>query len=319
MEWYDIVLIVLLTFIVVSIISNVFIGYGASKRIFNKVEIKNIYKLSNKSLYYKYQPKLIQGIEWYNTIQKKEIYIINNRNIKLFGKLTKQNTKEKPNGIIFFHGWNDSGENEISCFGIPLLYKEGYDILIVDEEAHGKSEGDKSTIGLLEHKDVLLWVDKVNEIYNNNCNIILSGLSMGANMVMLSADKPMKNVKAIIENCGFTNLYEELKFLFISKTKISILIIGFVNFFIKLKYKVSLKHFDARKTLENSLYPVLFIHGKKDQIVPYKMVYELYNKCKTEKEILVVDEAVHLVSSIVNEKEFNKLMLNFLNKHLRDS
>lgn len=319
MEWYHILLIVLLSLVALLLLFNIIIGYIGYKNTFKKVKPKNIYTMSSKSKYYPYQQKFIQGIEWYNTIEKEKIYVTNDRGLKLVGKLTKQNRKEKPNIVVFFHGWHDSGENEISCAGIPLLYKEGYDILIVDQVSHGESEGNIITIGVLEQTDVLLWVKKINEIYNNNCNIILSGMSMGANMVMLASNKEMNNVRAIIENCGFTNAYDVLKYASKSKYNISGFTFAFINIFFIIKTKLSLKKFDARKTLNNSLYPVLFIHGKSDPTVPYQMAIDLYNSCTNKKEILIVEEAIHLTSRLTRQDKFDEVMLSFLNKYLKDS
>ncbi len=319
MEWYHILLIILLLLIVLFLLFTIIIGYIAYKNIFIKIKIKNIYTLSTSNKYYPYQREFIQGLEWYNTIEKEKIYITNSRGLKLVGKLTQQNRKEKPNVVIFFHGWNNSGENEIGCAGIPLLYKEGYDILIVDQVAHGESEGNISTMGIFEQTDVLLWVDKINEIYNNNCNIILSGMSMGANMVMLVSNKKMNNVKAIIENCGFTSVYDVLKYASKSKYNINDFTFAFVNIFFMIKTKLSLKKFDARKTLNNSLYPVLFIHGKNDNTVPYQMAIDLYNSCANKKEILIVEEAIHLTSRFNKQDKFDEVMLSFLNKYLKDS
>lgn len=319
MEWYYILLIVLVSLIVLFLLANILLGYVGYKNAFKKIDVRDAYTIPKKSFYYPFKEEFIRGIEWYNTIKKEDIYITNNRNLKLRGRLTKQSIKEKPTVIIFFHGWNSIGDNDINCFGVPLLYKEGYDLLIIDQVAHGKSEGNMSTVGILEQEDVLLWVDKVNEIYNDNCNIVLSGMSMGANMVMLSANKPMKNVKAIIENCGFTNAYDELKYISTSKYKIPGFTFSFVSMMIKLNTGLCLKKFDARHNLKESLYPVLFIHGKIDQTVPYQMAIDLYNSCGKDKEILLVEDAIHLVAGIVDVESFNNITLSFLNKHLKDS
>lgn len=319
MELYEKILIIVVLVVFIFLILNIILGYIGYINAFKKIECRNLYTIPSNSFYFPYQRELIKGLEWYNTVEKEEIYIINNRGLKLFGKLTKQNKLEKPNIIIFFHGWHSSGENDISCFGIPKLYKEGYDFLIVDQVAHGKSEGNITTVGILEQEDVLLWVDKINDIYNNNCNIILSGMSMGANMVMLSSNKHMNNVKAIIENCGFTNTFDELKYISNKKYKIPDFTFWFVYMMAKIKSGLDLKKYDARDSLKESLYPVLFIHGKKDQTVPYKMAIELYNSCSKEKELLLVEDAIHLVSSIVEPTKFNEVIISFLNKYLKDS
>jgi fermentation-respiration switch protein FrsA (DUF1100 family) len=129
----------------------------------------------------------------------------------------------------------------------------------------------------------------------------------------------MNNVKAIIENCGFTSVYDVLKYVSKTKYNINALLFFFINFFFKIKTGLNFKKFDARKTLNNSLYPVLFIHGKSDSTVPYQMAIDLYNSCNNHKEIFLVEEAIHLTSRFIEQDKFDEVMLLFLNKYLKDS
>ena len=40
--------------------------------------------------------------------------------------------------------------------------------------------------------------------------------------------------------------------------------------------------------------PVLFIHGAKDTFVYPKNAHELYQTCRAPKELLIVEDAVHI-------------------------
>jgi hypothetical protein len=49
------------------------------------------------------------------------------------------------------------------------------------------------------------------------------------------------------------------------------------------------------------------------------MVIDLYNSCANKKEILIVEEAIHLTSRFNEQDKFDEVMLSFLNKYLKDS
>ena len=47
------------------------------------------------------------------------------------------------------------------------FYKKGYSILLIDQRAHGKSDGIYSTHGFYERKDMLSWIDYLNDNLSN--------------------------------------------------------------------------------------------------------------------------------------------------------
>ena len=51
-------------------------------------------------------------------------------------------------------------ESLIYCYYFAKPYQDaGYNILVIDPRAHGYSDGKASTVGIKEHKDLLLWTN----------------------------------------------------------------------------------------------------------------------------------------------------------------
>lgn len=75
-----------------------------------------------------------------------------------------------------------------------------------DARGHGRSEGDYIGFGWDERKDYLQWIDRV--IKNDPASeIVLHGVSMGgATVMMTSGEKLPENVKAFIEDCGYSSV-----------------------------------------------------------------------------------------------------------------
>ncbi len=105
-----------------------------------------------------------------------------------------------PNGsgktMIWAHGYTSHAERESAFPG--LFYRSlGFNVLIPYQRAHGPSQGKYITFGGLEHRDMLRWVEKVNEVTPEG-SIVLHGLSMGGSIVLDLANKEMQNVRCIV-------------------------------------------------------------------------------------------------------------------------
>ncbi|WP_431189473.1 hypothetical protein, partial [Escherichia coli] len=61
--------------------------------------------------------------------------------------------------------------------------------------------------------DYVQWINKVLENNGKSQEIVLYGVSMGAATVMMtSGEKLPDNVKAIIEDCGYSSVHDELAY-----------------------------------------------------------------------------------------------------------
>ena len=120
--------------------------------------------------------------------------------------------KDAKGTILLFHGYKSCWQID---FGLVLPYYYdtlGYSLLLVDQRAHGSSQGKYLTFGVRERLDVLSWATYMGQKLGQNAPLILGGLSMGATTVLLAScfDFPA-NVRAIIADCGFTSPYEIAK------------------------------------------------------------------------------------------------------------
>ena len=121
--------------------------------------------------------------------------------------------KEHAKGtILLFHGYKSCWQID---FGLVLPYYYdtlGYSLLLVDQRAHGLSQGKYLTFGVRERMDVISWATYMGQKLGQDAPLILGGLSMGATTVLMAScfDFPA-NVRAIIADCGFTSPYEIAK------------------------------------------------------------------------------------------------------------
>ncbi len=228
--------------------------------------------------------------------------------------------KETKRFAICVHGHNCNGPDE--CSHLLPFYRNtmGFNYLLPDLRGHGRSEGNLIGFGALDYKDIRLWIDYLVERFGEDIEIVLHGISMGAATVMLvNNNNPQKQVKAVIEDCGYTNAFEQ-----VAETMKGMKLTHTANFFTEITniYCRILSKYDLKKdadplgTMQNAVNPVMFIHGEEDTLVPFPMCQKLYDACPTDKEIFTVPGAVHAYSYYDAKDEYDRRVKAFIEKHL---
>lgn len=241
-------------------------------------------------------------------------YITSSDKLKLHSyKVTNQNNSNK--WVIAVHGYTSEGIN-MSTYA-KHYYDNGYNVLIPDLRAHGLSEGNYIGMGWDDRLDIISWINYIlNE--NPNAEIILHGVSMGASTVLMTSGEEIpSNVKAIVADCGYTSVWDEFAYqlddLF-SLPEFPILNVS--SMVAKIRAGYFLGKASSLKQVKNSKTPILYIHGDKDDFVPYYMMEELYNATSSEKEMLTIKGAEHAKASEIDPETYWNTVNNFINKYM---
>ena len=148
-------------------------------------------------------------------------------------------------------------------------------------------------------------------------NFVLFGESMGGATVNYLSCEDMPNVKALVEDCGFSDLYEEFNHQ--SKKIVHLPFAPFYKSFndeVEKNHHYKIKDANCLECVKNAKYPMMFIHGLKDEVVPSSMVYDLYNACPTEKQLFVVQDANHTQCIKMDPEGYLETLNEFLDEHL---
>ena len=84
----------------------------------------------------------------------------------------------------------------------------------------------------------------------------------------------------------------------------------------RFKAGYTLKEASALTQVAKSKTPILYIHGDKDDFVPYRMMDELYNATSSEKEKLTVKNAAHAKSATTNPELYWSTVKQFIMKYI---
>ena len=243
----------------------------------------------------------------------KSVYI-QNKKINLHS-YEVNNKKESKTWVIAVHGYTDSGYFMVNAAKKFLDY--GYNVLIPDLRAHGKSEGKYIGMGWLDKDDIILWIDYLISTYGN-IKIILYGISMGAATVMMtSGEKLPSNVRMVIEDCGYTSVWDEfsyeLKYLFHMPAFPALYN---ANLITKIRAGYSLRKASCIKQIKKSSIPILFIHGDQDKFVPFYMLDKLYDAANCKKEKLVIKNAGHAEAQAVDPEKYWHTVRKFIKRYI---
>lgn len=254
---------------------------------------------------------------WWDRQNVEELQIFSGKD-KLFGYLIRN--KKKTNKVaIVVHGYYVSHKDINNQARIFL--KNGFNVFAPDMRAHGKSGGNTIGMGALDKVDILLWINKMIEIFGKRSKITLFGLSMGgATVCLVSGEGSLpKNVKCIISDCAYDSLYDQFKNILNQKMFLPAYpVMNILSKSIKLIGKYDIKSTVPREAVQKAKIPILFIHGTTDEFVPSYMVKKLYNASNKRKcELYLVKGAGHAMAYAKEPRKYTKRIVDFVNKHIK--
>ena len=184
--------------------------------------------------------------------------------------------------FLMVHGYRSSSIADFSG-AVKSVWDMGYSLFMIDERAHGRSEGRAIGFGVLERYDVVDWAKMIGEQFPG-VPVVADGVSMGAATVMFACGVGWPdNVKAVVADCGFTSAGDICK----TCMKKWFHLPAFPVYYGAKLWTRLLGHYDldavsAKESLgklaDPALYPrplpILIAHGREDGFVPYRMSEE---------------------------------------------
>ena len=215
-----------------------------------------------------------------------EVFIDVEENIKLKSWFIKKDLKNFKT-IIFFHG--NAGDLTNRIHKLNELNKLDVNILIISWRGFSGNLGKPTEKNLYQDaKKSVKWLNK-NGIEKKN--IILYGESLGTGVATeLGQDN---SFAGIILESPFTSIANAAKIYYPYLP---------IDLLIKDRY-------DSIKKIKSIKIPILVMHGKKDNVVPFKMGVELFEKANEPKYSYFSENDDHMM-------EFNDQLINSLKKFL---
>lgn len=220
---------------------------------------------------------------------------------------------------ILVHGYKDRAERML-YLGYVYHHFLGYNVLLPDLHAHGRSEGSDIQMGWKDRKDVLRWTQVADRLFadsTGHTRQVLHGVSMGAATVMcVSGEKTPGYVKCFVEDCGYTSVWDEFQYELNEMFGLPPFpLMWTASALCKLRYGWSFGQASPLKQVAKCHKPMLFIHGDKDDFVPTKMVYPLYQAKPGVKELFIGRGSIHAKTYRDHRKEYVRVVKDFVRKY----
>lgn len=237
-------------------------------------------------------PFMHERSDWMMAQPHEDVWIRSKDGLKLHGTYFPGDGGTK--AVICFHGYTSKGLNDYGSLSYYYL-NHGFRMLLIDERAHGDSEGTYIGFGTMDRLDGLEWVRWMIEKIGDDARILLHGNSMGgATVCMMGGMDLPRQVKGIVSDCAFTSARDVFTHVLHSMYHLPafpmIQIADRVN---RKKAGYGLDDCNAAREVRKAKVPFLFIHGDEDIFVPCWMCEEIYKNCASPKTKLIVRGAGH--------------------------
>ncbi len=219
---------------------------------------------------------------------------------------------------ILCHGY--SGRKDTDIIYAEFLVKNGFNVLMFDFRGHGESSGDYTSLGFYEIQDLLGAINYLKSRKDIKSDKIFTwGFSMGAAVSILTAART-PDIKLVVADSSFATLKDSIKLTLRTYGIPKILIPPIATLIYRslgwhLKFNINegepIKHIK-----EISPRPILIIHGENDTMTPISNAHRLFNSAGEPKELWTVKGIEHTQIYTFHREEYEKRMLNFINKWL---
>ena len=208
-----------------------------------------------------------------------EIFIKVNEKIHLKSWIIKKDFK-KFKTLVIFHG--NAGHLSNRIYKLNELYKLDINILLISWRGFSGNKGSPTENNLYE--DAKASIKWLNEVGVNNNQIILYGESLGSGVAVELGKE--NNFNGIILESPFTSIENSAKI-----------------YYPYLPVKLLLKdRYDSISKIKTINIPILIMHGKKDDVIPFSMGKELFEKANSPKYSYFTTDDDHMM-------EFNSSLL----------
>ena len=242
-----------------------------------------------------------------------DVYITSRDGVKLYGRYFHH--KDGAPLTILFHGYRSNAVRDVNG-AYKVCKRNGWNILTVDQRAHGKSGGKTITFGLKERYDCIDWCNYAIERFGEDIAITIMGVSMGAATVLMAAgtEELPENVKGVAADCSYSDVNQIIghvaQLMHLPKEPAKV----FVRLGGRIYGRFDVNEFSTMDLVKKIKIPALFIHGSADSLIPVQMSKDMHDACLGEKKLIVVEGAEHGMSYFVDNKCYEDNLTEFFRR-----
>ena len=240
-------------------------------------------------------------------IKYKDVFFDSKDKTRLHGwYLYNKENLNRPKGlVVFFHG---NAQNLSSHYvSVGWMTQHGYDVLVWDYRGYGLSQGEPEPKGVYEDSIAALDYALKRYIEGGHKQLIFMGQSLGGNILMRAfKDFPKKEqVDLLVLDSTFLSYSamakDKMKSMWLTWPLHPLAGVLFSDKYSPKDYVASITN------------PALIIHGRIDNIVPYRFGHEIHEKIGSPKKwFWKIDEGRHIDSFHAHDLRYRKELIKLL-------
>ncbi len=270
---------------------------------------ENEYDIPSGAEYERHREQMIAWVKLSRTLPHENVSITSFDGLTLRGKYYE--CKKGAPIEIMFNGYRGNAERDMSG-GIDRCFALNRNALVVNQRSCGASDGKTATFGINESKDCLKWIDFAIEKFGKDCKLILTGISMGATTVLITAGENLPpNVKYVLADCPFTSAKDIICKVIKDMKLPQKVFYPFIKLSAKIFGRFNLDEKSALEQVKKATVPIIILHGDKDEFVPYQMGVDLYNATISKKAFFTSHGADHGLAFPENKEEYLNAIRDF--------
>ncbi len=269
------------------------------------------YKIPGGPQYQRNAERMLALVREFDAIPYEPVEIRSFDGLRLFGRY--YHVKDGAPLQIQFHGYRGTALRDF-CGGNKLVREAGINTLVVDQRAHGSSEGHAITMGVKERTDCLAWAEYALERFGPETPVTLAGVSMGAATVLMASQLDLpENVKGIMADCPFSAPRDIVLHVLRRASPLAVAAYPLLDLGTRLFGGFRLTGATALEAVKEAKVPLLIIHGEDDHFVPCDMSRDLAQAAGDRATLATFPGAGHGLSYIEDAPRYKQLVTDFLN------
>ncbi len=251
------------------------------------------------------------GMQWFeeNRERRIELHIMND-GLNLFAEYYDFGFKR---AVIVIPGRTESLRYGY-YFAKPYI-ENGYNLLVIDQRAHGDSDGMYNTVGFDEHRDIIKWAELLHDKFDVQ-SVILHGICIGSScgLFALTSQNCPDYIDALIGEGMYPTFYDNFKNHMVVLKKPIFPFMALINLWMKIFTKHSMKRGPIH-VIGSYKKPLLMIHSREDLYSLPSTAVTLFESAGSEmKEICWFDKGAHSQLRIADTELYDSAITSFLTK-----
>lgn len=190
----------------------------------------------------------------------------------------------------------------------------GCNVLVIDNRAHGLSEGVYPTLGHMESRDLLEWGKLLHDRFGNR-QVFLHGICIGASSALFALTSPdcPDYMAGMIADGMYTTFYESFKCHMRLDHHPIFPVALEVMAQIRLHAKANVVTDGPIRRIGALTKPILMLHSREDTFSLPEKAQQLYDMCKAPgKKLQFFAQGAHSRVRLKNPAEYDRTIVDFL-------